>query len=75
MTSIVKHDHGSTNSLDGQRVSLEKASEQQVDYTTPDALPEPDPHALKWALRKLDAVFLPTVTMVYFLSFLDVSFS
>lgn len=72
MTSVVKHDNGSTNSLDGQRASLEKASDQQIDYSAPDALPEPDPQALKWALIKLDAIFLPTVTMVYFLSFLDV---
>lgn len=32
---------------------------------------EPDPDSLKRALRKLDFIFLPSVTLIYFLSFLD----
>lgn len=72
MTTIVKHGPGSSHSFEDRR-SLEKSSDQQIDYTNPDALPEPDPHALKWAIMKLDFIFLPAVTMVYFLSFLDVS--
>lgn len=34
-------------------------------------LEQPDPKALRRALRKLDMFFLPAVTLIYFLSFLD----
>lgn len=34
---------------------------------------EPNAKALSSGLRKLDCYFLPAVTMIYFLSFLDVS--
>lgn len=33
----------------------------------------PDPRALKRALFKLDCIFLPALTLVWFLNFLDVS--
>lgn len=36
-----------------------------------DELPEPDAATLKKALFKLDCIFLPSVTLIYFLSFLD----
>lgn len=35
--------------------------------------PLPDPRALKRAMLKLDCVFLPALTLVWFLNFLDVS--
>lgn len=35
--------------------------------------PLPDPKALKGALFKLDCIFLPALTLLYFLNFLDVS--
>jgi hypothetical protein len=34
-------------------------------------LPEPDKEAFRKAMFKLDCCFLPAVTMIYFLSFLD----
>lgn len=34
--------------------------------------PLPDPKALKKALFKLDCVFLPALTLIWFLNFLDV---
>lgn len=36
-------------------------------------LPEPDKEAFRRAMFKLDCCFLPAVTLIYFLSFLDVS--
>ncbi|KAL1411874.1 hypothetical protein Q8F55_002853 [Vanrija albida] len=33
--------------------------------------PEPDPRVLRRALLKLDVIFLPAITIVYFLNFLD----
>lgn len=77
MTTVVKHGNGSSHSFEDHRSldKFEKASDQQIDYHSPDALPEPDPYQLKWAIMKLDFIFLPAVTMVYFLSFLDVSLS
>lgn len=35
------------------------------------SLTEPDPKVLRKALFKLDMIFLPSVTLIYFLSFLD----
>jgi len=36
------------------------------------AQPLPDPKALRRALLKLDCIFLPVLTLVYWLNFLDV---
>lgn len=35
--------------------------------------PQPDPKQLKKALFKLDCIFLPALTLIWFLNFLDVS--
>lgn len=64
--SFDKHEIAHHDSVD----EVIKGEQGHIDVNE---VPEPDPKALRRALLKLDLLFLPAVTMVYFLSFLDVS--